>query len=44
VLWAGHAPLPGSDGWVSLHTADSADLTLPEPGQGPHSELAERVL
>ena len=22
VIWTGHAPLPGSDGWVSLHLAD----------------------
>ncbi|WP_344301493.1 ATP-dependent helicase [Nocardioides bigeumensis] len=29
VVWAGHAPLPGSDGWVSLHLADQAALTLP---------------
>ncbi|GAB7005957.1 ATP-dependent helicase [Nocardioides sp. AN3] len=31
VLWAGHGTLPGADGWVSLHAADSADLSLPEP-------------
>ncbi|SEC98148.1 ATP dependent helicase, Lhr family [Nocardioides exalbidus] len=30
VIWAGHSPLPGSDGWVSLHLADQAHLTLPE--------------
>ena len=30
VVWAGHSPLPGSDGWVSLHLADQAHLTLPE--------------
>ncbi|HEY0903441.1 MAG TPA: ATP-dependent helicase [Marmoricola sp.] len=29
VLWAGHGGLPGADGWVSLHLADSAPLTLP---------------
>ena len=29
VLWAGHAALPGTDGWVSLHLADQAPLTLP---------------
>ncbi|RYB91996.1 ATP-dependent helicase [Nocardioides oleivorans] len=33
VIWAGHSPLPGSDGWVSLHLADQAHLTLPE-GEG----------
>ena len=31
VLWAGHGALPGDDGWVSLHLADQAPLTLPEP-------------
>ncbi len=30
VIWTGHAPLPGSDGWVSLHLTDQAHLTLPE--------------
>lgn len=34
VVWAGHAPLPGSDGWVSLHLADQAHLTLPETEDG----------
>ncbi|MCW2766199.1 MAG: dependent helicase, Lhr family [Nocardioides sp.] len=34
VIWAGHAALPGSDGWVSLHLADQAPLTLPEPQPG----------
>ena len=31
VLWRGHGSLPGSDGWVSLHLADAAALTMPEP-------------
>ncbi len=31
VLWCGHGSLPGDDGWVSLHVADSAHLTLPGP-------------
>ena len=31
VLWAGHGSLPGTDGWVSLHLADSAHLTMPDP-------------
>ncbi|MGO4257870.1 ATP-dependent helicase [Marmoricola sp. RAF53] len=29
VLWAGHGAITGSDGWVSLHLADAAPLTLP---------------
>lgn len=44
VIWAGHASLPGSDGWVSLHLADQAPLTLPEPDAFEHSELAQAVL
>ncbi|MGY2703085.1 ATP-dependent helicase [Nocardioides sp. HB32] len=44
VVWAGHAALPGSDGWVSLHLADQAPLTLPEPAPFEHSELHQAVL
>ncbi|MDI6911139.1 ATP-dependent helicase [Nocardioides sp.] len=49
VLWAGHAALPGADGWVSLHLADQAHLTLPEHSpfeQSPGSwgELHQAVL
>ena len=28
VLWSGAGSLPGNDGWISLHLADSAELTL----------------
>ena len=32
--WSGRAgALPGNDGWVSLHVADAAPLTLPDPGR-----------
>ncbi len=44
VLWAGHGALPGSDGWVSLHLADQAALTLPERQPFDHSELHQGVL
>jgi ATP-dependent Lhr-like helicase len=44
VMWAGHTALPGADGWVSLHLADQAALTLPEPAPFQHSELHEAVL
>ncbi|MCB8956668.1 MAG: ATP-dependent helicase [Nocardioides sp.] len=49
VLWAGHAALPGSDGWVSLHLADQAPLTLPDRAPFEHSpeslgELHQAVL
>jgi ATP-dependent Lhr-like helicase len=33
VVWAGHGALPGDDGWVSLHPADTAPLTLPAPDE-----------
>ncbi|WP_425560274.1 Lhr family ATP-dependent helicase, partial [Kineococcus glutinatus] len=33
VLWTGHGSLPGDDGWISLHPADLAPLTLPAPGE-----------
>jgi ATP-dependent Lhr-like helicase len=44
VIWAGHAALPGADGWVSLHLADQAPLTLPEPQPFEHAELHQAVL
>ncbi|MBB4668297.1 ATP-dependent Lhr-like helicase [Microbacterium marinum] len=28
VLWSGHGSLPGRDGWIALHPADAATLTL----------------
>ncbi|GAB2790048.1 ATP-dependent helicase [Streptomyces daliensis] len=31
VVWAGGGALPGKDGWVSLHLADTAPLLLPPP-------------
>ena len=44
VLWAGHGALPGSDGWVSLHLADQAPLTLPAPEPLEHADLHQAVL
>ncbi|HET8928901.1 MAG TPA: ATP-dependent helicase, partial [Microbacterium sp.] len=35
VLWSGHGSLPGRDGWVALHPADLAPLTLALPEQEP---------
>ena len=34
VVWRGHGSLPGDDGWVSLHLADLAPLTMPPPDEG----------
>ena len=44
VLWAGHGGLPGSDGWVSLHLADTAPLTLPDHGELELGEEHRAVL
>ena len=44
VVWAGHGALPGSDGWVSLHLADQAPLTLPDPLHDVDDELQRQVL
>lgn len=44
VIWAGQGGLPGSDGWVSLHLADQAHLTLPPPAPFDAGELPEALL
>ena len=48
VLWQGHGSLPGDDGWLSLHRADTAPLTLhPHPpgtdGDGTLSAPAQAL-
>ena len=44
VIWAGDGALPGSDGWISLHLADSAPLTLAPEGDHETDELQRAVL
>lgn len=49
VLWRGHGAIPGGDGWLSLHLADTAAFTLPPAADIAASEglpdaLGERVL
>ncbi|WP_327234179.1 DEAD/DEAH box helicase [Streptomyces sp. NBC_01317] len=44
VLWAGAGALPGKDGWVSLHLADTAPLLLAPPHPLELSALHESVL
>ncbi|MGZ4437471.1 MAG: DNA glycosylase AlkZ-like family protein, partial [Nocardioidaceae bacterium] len=44
VLWSGHGTLPGTDGWVSLHLADTAHLTLPDHGETDGGELEAAIL
>jgi len=48
VIWRGHAALPGDDGWVSLHLAETAHLTLTEPARDfdltdRHHEILEAL-
>jgi ATP-dependent Lhr-like helicase len=44
VLWAGGGSLPGSDGWVSLQLADSAELLMPPVLDLEQSTLHRAVL
>ena len=43
VLWQGHAALPGDDGWVSLHLADAATLTLLTGDGGADGPLHDAI-
>ncbi len=44
VIWSGNGVLPGGDGWVSLHLAETAPLTLPEPSDTETTELQREIL
>ncbi|MEP7089596.1 MAG: ATP-dependent helicase, partial [Nocardioidaceae bacterium] len=44
VLWAGHGTLPGADGWLSLHLADTAHLTLPDRAETETTPLHDAVV
>ncbi|MFF2496337.1 ATP-dependent helicase [Agromyces sp. NPDC058064] len=44
VLWAGSGALAGDDGWVSLHLAESAPLTLPWSPEVDLDALEREVL
>ena len=44
VLWAGAGALPGSDGWVSLHLAETAPFTLAPPQDVETSDLQREIL
>ncbi|MFJ8751354.1 DEAD/DEAH box helicase [Streptomyces sp. NPDC102441] len=44
VVWAGAGALPGKDGWLSVHLADSAPLLLPPPLPLEETALHESVL
>ncbi|MDV3219903.1 ATP-dependent helicase [Intrasporangium sp.] len=44
VIWRGHGSLPGDDGWVSLHLAETAHLTLAPPEQADLTDAEDTVL
>ena len=44
VLWAGSGSLAGDDGWISLHLAESAELTLPPPSESPLDPLESELI
>ncbi|HET7802351.1 MAG TPA: crosslink repair DNA glycosylase YcaQ family protein, partial [Humibacillus xanthopallidus] len=44
VVWRGHGSLPGDDGWVSLHLADAAHLTLTPPDDTELTDAERAVL
>ncbi|TFD08961.1 ATP-dependent helicase [Cryobacterium sp. TMT1-2-2] len=44
VLWAGAGTLAGNDGWVSLHLAETAQLTLPLPIDVDTTPLQQEIL
>jgi len=47
VIWSGNGTLPGRDGWVALHAADAASITLPDTADQPELEagsLDERIV
>lgn len=44
VLWAGTGSLGGDDGWISLHLAETAELTLPPPAAAPLDPLESELI
>ncbi|MCU1635177.1 MAG: box helicase, partial [Cryobacterium sp.] len=44
VLWAGSGSLAGNDGWISMHLADTAALTLPQAPAGETTPLQQEIL
>ena len=44
VVWRGHGSLPGDDGWVSLHLAETAHLTMTAPDTTDIGDRQQAVL
>ncbi|MYR06181.1 ATP-dependent helicase [Gordonia sp. SID5947] len=43
VIWSGHGRIGNSDGWIALHPADVAPLTLPPPDEIDTTALLAEV-
>jgi ATP-dependent Lhr-like helicase len=44
VLWSGRGSLPGNDGWVVLHTADSLPMTATPPEEYDETEVHRAIV
>ena len=44
VIWSGAGSLAGNDGWISLHLADNAGVTLAEPTGDDTTEVQRNIL
>lgn len=44
IFWSGNSSLPGNDGWIALHAADSAALTLNPAADYEPAGLAAELL
>lgn len=44
IVWSGRGRIGGSDGWIALHTADVAALTVPAPAPIDLTPLHSRIL
>src|SRR5699024_1549976 len=44
VVWSGHGRVGTRDGWIAVHTADSAPATLREPAAEPANDLQRALL
>ncbi|AMM31292.1 DEAD/DEAH box helicase [Sinomonas atrocyanea] len=44
ILWTGAGPIPGNDGWISLHLAESAALTLAGDAEFAPDAAQQRIL
>ncbi|CEA06796.1 ATP-dependent RNA helicase DeaD [Arthrobacter saudimassiliensis] len=44
ILWSGSGSLPGNDGWISLHLAENAPLTLSSDPDFTPSDLQQQLL